>query len=76
MNRPWLDDALARGDKFRLISNPTDQAALYVTDDAGKFVLDAGGDKIKSIFGREIDYLSQKGYKILADGTAVKTGAP
>jgi hypothetical protein len=70
VNKPWLDDAMARGDKFRLISNPADERALFVTD-GDKFVLDAG-NKIRSIFGREVDYLASKGYKILADGTAVK----
>jgi hypothetical protein len=37
----------------------------------GEFVLD-GGDKVKSIFGREVDYLTSKGYTFLPDGTAVK----
>jgi hypothetical protein len=72
VNKPWLDDAIARGDDFRLVSNPLDTKAIYVTDDLGNFVLDVSGNKIKSIFGREIDYLKSKGYTILNDGTAIK----
>jgi hypothetical protein len=71
VNKPWLDEAIARGDKFRLVSDPAEEIAIYVTDDAGKFVLD-NGNKIKSIFGREIDYLTAKGYNIQTDGIAVK----
>lgn len=72
VNKPWLDDAIARGDNFRFVSNPTDIKAIHVTDDLGNFVLEVNGNKIKSIFGREIDYLKSKGYTILSDGTAVK----
>jgi len=72
VNKPWLDDAIARGDRFRLISNPADERVLYVTSpDGSSFILD-GGQKIRSIFGREVDYLTANGYKILPDGTAVK----
>lgn len=70
-NRPWLDEAIARGDKFRFVSDPAKDTAIYVTDKAGTFVLD-GTERIKSIFGREVDYLTSKGYQFLADGTAVK----
>ncbi len=72
VNKPWLDDAIARGDNFRLISNPGDETAMFVT--AGKdkhFVLD-GGEKVRSIFGREVDYLKSKGYAVEPDGTAIK----
>ena len=70
-NRPWLDEAIARGDKFRFISDPTKDAAIYVTDAANNLVLE-NGQRIKSIFGREVDYLTSKGYTFLPDGTAVK----
>lgn len=70
-NRPWLDEAIARGDRFRFVSDPAKDTAIYVTDRAGNFVLD-GTERIKSIFGREVDYLTSKGYQFLADGTAVK----
>jgi hypothetical protein len=72
-NRPWLDDAIARGDKLRFVSDPSDDFAIYVTNKKGtKFILDERGNKIKSIFGREVDYLRSKGYTFQADGTAVK----
>ena len=71
VNKPWLDEAIARGDNFRFVSNPTSDVSIYVTR-GESLVLDGAGNKIKSIFGREIDYLQSKGYKILSDGTAVK----
>jgi hypothetical protein len=72
VNKPWLDEAIARGDRFRFVSNPADEKALFVT--AGKdeaFVLD-DGKRVQSIFGREVDYLKARGYTFMADGTAVK----
>jgi len=72
VNKPWLDEAIARGDNFRFVSNPENEKALFVT--AGKdnaFVLD-NGKRIQSIFGREVDYLKAKGYTFMPDGTAVK----
>lgn len=44
---------------------------MNVTDDAGNLIL-KDGQKIRSIFGREVDYLKTKGYTFLPDGTAVK----
>jgi hypothetical protein len=72
VNKPWLDEAMARGDQFRMISNPADNKVLFVTANDGTFMLDSGGEKIRSIFGREVDYLTANGYKILADGTVAK----
>jgi hypothetical protein len=72
VNKPWLDEAIARGDSFRFISNPADEFATHVTRN-GEFVVDAAGQKTRSIFGREVDYLTSKGYKFLADGIAVKS---
>ncbi len=72
VNKPWLDDAIARGDHFRFVSNPADEKALFVTTDKDKlFVLD-DGKRIQSIFGREVEYLKSKGYTFRPDGTAVK----
>ncbi len=71
-NKPWLDAAIKRGDDFRFISRPTDDLATYVTNRKGtEFILDQDGNKIRSIFGREVDYLTSKGYRFLPDGTAV-----
>lgn len=70
VNKPWIDQAIARGDKFRFVSDPTSEAAIYVTNKGG-FVTE-NGNKIKSIFGREVDYLRSKGYEFLNDGTAVR----
>ncbi|MFO7563103.1 MAG: DUF4157 domain-containing protein [Enhygromyxa sp.] len=71
VNRPWLEDAIKRGDQIRFISDPGLDTAIYVTRKDGSFVLDASGNKIKSIFGREVDYLKSKGYTWGADGVAV-----
>jgi Domain of unknown function (DUF4157) len=71
-NKPWLDEAIARGDQFRFVSNPNDEKSLFVLAKNKKgFVLD-NGKKIQSIFGREVEYLKAKGYTFKADGTAVK----
>ncbi len=73
VNRPWLDAAIKRGDQLRFVSNPTSETALYVTQKNGRdFVLDGSGQKILSIFGREVEYLKKMGYTFLPDGTAVK----
>ena len=71
VNRPWLDEAIARGDQFRFVSNPADDAATFVTNGRGVFQLDEAGQRIRSIFGREVDYLRSRGYRFLPDGTAV-----
>ena len=72
VNKPWLDEAIARGDKFRFVSDPASDMGRFVTTKKGAFVLDGSGNKIQSIFGRELDYLKARGYKFLPDGTAVK----
>jgi hypothetical protein len=41
-------------------------------DKEGNFILDASGNKIKSIFGIEIDHLKANGYTILSDGITIK----
>lgn len=72
VNKPWLDEAIARGDQFRFVSNPNDEKSLFVLGKNKKsFVLD-DGKKIQSIFGREVEYLKSKGYTFKPDGTAVK----
>lgn len=70
-NKPWLDEAIARDDALRFVSDPTDELAVYVTDEDGKYVM-KNGERIRSIFGREVDYLKANGYAFRADGTAVK----
>jgi hypothetical protein len=72
VNKAWLDEAIARGDQFRFVSNPNDEKSLFVlTKNKKSFVVD-NGKKIRSIFGREVEYLKSKGYTFKADGTAVK----
>jgi hypothetical protein len=70
-NKPWLDEAIARNDAFRFVSDPHSEAALFVTK-KGKPILDKNGAKMRSIFGREVDYLTSHGYTFLPDGTAVR----
>ena len=62
-NKPWLDEAIKRGDPIRFVTDPISDAGKYVK--VGKeFVLDNKGNKIPTIFSREVEYLSQNGYKI------------
>jgi hypothetical protein len=70
-NKPWLDEAIARDDAFRFVSSPDNERTLYVTDENDQYVL-KNGARIRSIFGREVDYLKSKGYEFRPDGTAVK----
>jgi hypothetical protein len=72
VNKPWLDEAIARGDHFRFVSNPNEEKALFVlSKNKRSFVLD-NGKKIQSIFGREVEYLKANGYVFRLDGTAVR----
>ncbi|BAV04392.1 hypothetical protein SAMN05421788_110119 [Filimonas lacunae] len=71
INEPWLEAAVLLGDPIRLESNPAKDRAIFVTDAKGEFVL-SNGKKVPSIFGREVAYITSKGYKIQADGTAIK----
>lgn len=71
VNKPWLDEAIRRGDAFRFVSDPSSAEETYVTV-KGVFVLD-NGQRIRSIFGREVDYLKAQGYEFRANGTAVRT---
>lgn len=71
VNKPWLDDAIKRGDNFRFVSDPLNEVAKYVNKN-GKFILDVNGNKIKSIFWREFEYLKSKGYRLMSDGTLSK----
>jgi hypothetical protein len=72
VNKPWLDEAIARGDQFRFVSNPKDEKSLFVLAKNKKSFVSDNGKKIQSIFGREVEYLESKGYTFQADGTAVK----
>ena len=51
-NKPWLDDAINRGDNIRIVSDPTDPANLFKN----------GVDGERTMFGREIEHLENKGY--------------
>ncbi|MFA0964962.1 hypothetical protein AB9P05_24350 [Roseivirga sp. BDSF3-8] len=73
VNKPWLEGAIRRNDNIRLVSNPNDDLAVYVTKrGTNEFVLDLSGNKIKSIFGREVDLLRSEGYIIDESGLALK----
>lgn len=72
VNKPWLDEAIARGDNFRFVSNPNDERSLFVLAKNKKSFLLDNDKKIQSIFGREVEYLKAKGYTFKPDGTAVK----
>ncbi|WP_374459834.1 hypothetical protein [Chryseobacterium taeanense] len=62
-NKPWLDEAIKRGDPVRFVTDPNSEVGKFVK--VGKeYVLDENGNKIPTIFSREVEYLKQKGYKI------------
>jgi hypothetical protein len=76
VNRPWMEEAIARGDRFRLVSNPADELATFVTDARGNFILDEARQRIRSIFWRELELLRARGYTITAEGLALPPAAP
>lgn len=66
VNRPWLDDVIARGDDVRFVTNPNLEKAKFVYNDKLKqFVTDNLGKKVPTIFSKEVEYLKQNGYKII-----------
>jgi hypothetical protein len=71
VNKPWLDEAITRGDAFRFVSDPKDINAIFVTKNK-VLLLDKEGNRIQSVFGREVEYLESKGYTFMPDGTAIK----
>ena len=54
-NKPWLQDAINRGDNIRLLSDPFDESAIYANG------LDAS--RGYTTFGMEVKYLTEAGYK-------------
>ncbi|MCB9760867.1 MAG: hypothetical protein H6739_13600 [Alphaproteobacteria bacterium] len=72
VNKPWLEDAIKRGDTIRLISDPTNDRMMFVTTRSSEFVLNETGEKILSIFGREVELLKANGYTFGPDGVAFK----
>lgn len=67
VNGPWVQEAIARGDQFRLVSNPSDARNLVRTLE--------DGSEMPTIFARELELLRRNGYTILDDGMAIPPGA-
>ncbi|UPT69250.1 MAG: hypothetical protein M0D57_00145 [Sphingobacteriales bacterium JAD_PAG50586_3] len=65
-NKPWLDDAIKRGDAIRLVSDPYNARNLYNTDAAGNLTENL------TMFGREVKHLESQGYTF-NNGIATKT---
>jgi len=53
VNQPFLDQAISRSDNIVLVTKPTDSALNRTLPD---------GTVVRSGFGREYDYLQQRGY--------------
>ncbi|WP_294225947.1 hypothetical protein [uncultured Chryseobacterium sp.] len=63
VNRPWIDDIIKRGDEVRFVSDPKSVDKLFVKID-NDFVIDELGNRIPTIFSKEIERLLENGYKI------------
>ena len=70
-NASWLDDAIARGDIIRSISNPFDNRNLYRRNNQGLFLnssgeiiseLDLLTEGVETYYKQERDYLQSAGY--------------
>ena len=69
-NRPWVQSGISRGDKFRFVSDPYLDTNLYRRyEGTNEWMLDDNGQRLPTIFKKEIDYLLDNGYTILSDGT-------
>jgi RHS repeat-associated protein len=60
-NKPWLRDAINRGDNIRLVSDPYNPKNLFVNGVNGE----------RTMFGREVEFLEANNYTFV-DGYAVK----
>lgn len=68
VNKPWLDDIIKRGDEVRFVSDPNAEKSLYVyLKEEKQFATGLDGQKVRTIFGREIEYLQKNGYEIIGD---------
>lgn len=63
-NRPWLDESIKRGDPIRFVTDPNSEIGKYVKLGKNKFAIDKKGNKVPTIFSREVEYLKKNGYKI------------
>lgn len=71
INQQWLDDAIARDDIIRSISNAFDNENLYRKDPLGNFINSNGDiipesnlldEGIRTFYGKEVEYLQNAGY--------------
>ncbi|CAL2102317.1 protein of unknown function [Tenacibaculum sp. 190130A14a] len=68
VNKPWLDEVISRGDDVRFVTNPNLETAKYVyLKELDKYAVGVDGKKVKTIFGREVDYLKENGYQIIGE---------
>lgn len=68
VNKPWIEDIIKRGDEVRFVSNPNAEQSLFVfLQDEQEFAIGLDGKKVRTIFGREIEYLIKNGYEIIGD---------
>lgn len=63
-NRLWLDESIKRGDPVRFVTDPNSEIGKYVKLGKNKFAIDKKGNKVPTIFSREVEYLKKNGYKI------------
>jgi hypothetical protein len=63
-NKPWLDESIKRRDPIRFVTDPNSEIGKYVKLGKNNFAIDKSGNKVPTIFSREIEYLKKNGYKI------------
>lgn len=64
-NRPWLENAIARGDEIYAASDPMNPLFIY-KNDKGVFELNDNGEKMLTGFGKECKILYENKYKYIA----------
>ncbi len=64
-NEPFLEKAIKKGEKIRFVSDPTDANNLYKRAQNGNLTEEL------TTFGKEIQFLKEKGYKIQKGATEI-----
>ncbi len=61
VNDAWIAAHIERGSTFEVVSNPTRKSFLETLLERGK------GDRVQSVFGRELQILERHGYRFVQD---------
>jgi hypothetical protein len=67
VNDAWIAGHVERGSTFEVVSNPTARSNLETRLAVGGNPRDRRGDRVQSVFGRELQVLERHGYRFVQD---------